>query len=1106
MKTLPLFVLTALCLGLGACKKTETPSHEQSADSRALTHSPNATDAAMNTPAQRIQPDANALKRAHEAAKDFTPGKLASDLQLSLWASDLLVADPIAIDIDEQGRVYFTRTHRQKHSEFDIRDHRDWEVGSLLLTSVEEKRKFLHEVLAPELSARNNWLRDLNNDGSHDWRDLRLEKEQVYRLEDSDGDGLADTSLLVAEDFHDEVTDVAGALLVEDGEMFVGVGPDMWRLQDSNTDGVMDRKLSMAHGFGIHIGYSGHGMSGAEMGPDGRIYWGIGDIGFHGKGNDPEGKIYNYSDRGVVVRSNPDGTDFEVFAMGVRNTHEFAFDAWGNLISVDNDGDHPGESERIVYLTEGSDSGWRINWQFGKYRDPVNNNYKVWMDEGMYVPFFHGQPAHITPAIANYVNGPTGMVYNPGTALSEKWQNSFFVVEFIGDPTRSGVHAFNLEPKGAGFSLANTEQVLGGVLATGLEFGNDGALYVADWVEGWKTNNAGRIWKLDTLEEKNREPVAAILQTDFSKLDAQTLTTHLEHQDMRVRQKAQFALVKNIPDAAGVFSQTLKDSTQQFARIHAIWGLSQLARKDSAHAELLLPYLQDKDPEIRAQAARWLGDLRYKNAAQNIVPLLEDNYPRARFFAAEALGRMAHAEAVAQVITMLRHNNGEDRFLHHAGSLALARMQNASALAQLANDDNEAVRLAAVVALRRMGDAGVAIFLNDSSDWVVAETARAIHDDASIPEALDELGTFLNTYSGNSEAVLRRAISANLRLATEKSLQNLLSFISNESALTAMREEAIAALSTWEQPSIFDRVDGKYRGHLERDASLVRERSRDQLMNLLEHSQMALRETSAKALGNLQIVSARAALLTAMQKDVTPQVRVAALQAITQLPNTQLADVLTLALEDQSSTVRASALDLLDKSNLDAAFIASLLSNVMNKGEHGEKQAAFTTLARLDIQHSRPVFNQALEQLANRSLSEEIVLDLVEAVKKTADQELNSTLNSALDSWAQSPLQKQFPGLLAGGDPEAGHRLFFWSQSASCLKCHSLKAEEVKAGPNLGNIASVLSKEEILQALVEPSARIAPGFGQQPSSMPSMSYFLTDREIRDIVSYLHTLK
>ena len=79
---------------------------------------------------------------------------------------------------------------------------------------------------------------------------------------------------------------------------------------------------------------------------------------------------WEHPNSGVIVRSNPDGSDFEVFAYGNRNTHEFVFDEYGNLISEDNDGDHAGESERIVYIVNGSDTGWRTNWQFGKYRAP----------------------------------------------------------------------------------------------------------------------------------------------------------------------------------------------------------------------------------------------------------------------------------------------------------------------------------------------------------------------------------------------------------------------------------------------------------------------------------------------------------------------------------------------------------------------------------------------------------------------------------------------------------------------------------------------------------------------------------------------------------------
>src|SRR5699024_8419298 len=110
--------------------------------------------------------------------------------------------------------------NRQKNSEFDIRGHQDWEIPSIRLETVEDKRAFLREVLAPENSDKNQWLTDVNGDGSHDWRDQTVEKEHVYRVEDTDGDGVADLSQLVVEDFHDEVTDIAGAILFHENELF----------------------------------------------------------------------------------------------------------------------------------------------------------------------------------------------------------------------------------------------------------------------------------------------------------------------------------------------------------------------------------------------------------------------------------------------------------------------------------------------------------------------------------------------------------------------------------------------------------------------------------------------------------------------------------------------------------------------------------------------------------------------------------------------------------------------------------------------------------------------------------------------------------------------
>ncbi|UJH90423.1 HEAT repeat domain-containing protein [Antarcticibacterium sp. 1MA-6-2] len=747
-----------------------------------------------------------------EMAKGIESGitpELAEGLSLRLWGVDSLVADPISIDIDDQGLLFYTRTNRQKNSEFDIRAHQDWETQSIQLQTVEDKRNFLYKVLSPENSSKNEWLADLNEDGSRDWRDMTVEKEHVYRLEDSNNDGVADRSQLMVEDFNSEVTDVAGAILFHEGDLFVGVAPDLWRIKDPNGDGIADEKTSISHGYGVHVGFGGHGMSGLEMGPDGKLYWGIGDIGFNGKG--PDGKEWKYPNRGVIVRANPDGSDFEVFAMGVRNTHEFVFDEYGNLISVDNDGDHPGEKERLVYIVNGSDSGWRINWQFGKYRDPDNNTYKVWMDEEMYKPRFEGQAAYITPAIANYVSGPTGMLYNPGTALGEKYKNTFLVGEFVGNPAQSGIHSFKLKPKGASFELGESEMILKGILATGMDFGPDGALYFGDWIDGWDTKNHGRIWKVDTEAEAasaHRQLTQKLLSEDFSSRKSGELGELLKNPDMRVRQKAQFELAKRGLAGAEVFQQSIKQRDDQLARVHGIWGIAQLARGEGEHGKILLPLLKDSDPEIRAQAAKWLGDIRYAEAAPSLLPLLKDDNSRTRFFAAEALGRIAYQPATQPLIDLLEENNDEDAYIRHAASLALARIGKATPIVALANHPSAAVRMGAVLTLRRLNHPGIANFLNDENEYIVTEAARAINDDYSIEEALPALGNALMTTPFTNEPLLRRAINANLRVGRAGAMKNLISFSLREDKPIAMRAEAIKALSTWAKPSVLDRVDG----------------------------------------------------------------------------------------------------------------------------------------------------------------------------------------------------------------------------------------------------------------------------------------------------------
>ncbi|GAA0879696.1 c-type cytochrome [Algoriphagus jejuensis] len=1089
--------------------------------------------------------------QAEAATKSVSPA-LAEGLKLEVWAVDSLVKDPIGIHVNDKGEVFYTRSPRRNNSEFDIRGHQSWEIRSIAIQSIEDKRAFLHSELSPERSSENEWLLDMNGDGSHDWKDMTVEANEVIKLRDTDGDGMADWSQIQVQDFNDDVTDVAGGILTTEDGMYVAAGPDMWRLIDKNGDGIMDEKTSMSHGYGVHIGFGGHGMSGVEMGPDGRIYWGVGDIGFNGKSAD--GTEWKYPNRGVIARANPDGSDFEVFAMGVRNTHEFVFDNYNNLISEDNDGDHAGEKERLVYLTNGSDTGWRINWQFGKYRDPDNNTYKVWMDEKMFLPRWEGQAAYITPCIQNYVSGPTGMVFNPGAGLGERWKDHFLLVEFVGSAASSGLHAFQLQPKGASFEMTKTEKIIGGFLPTGIDFGPDGALYMGDFVHGWDDKNYGRIWKLTDETAAGwalQAQTKAEIEADYKQLTEDELKTKLYFEDQRIRRKAQFELAKRGNDGAEIFQAVINDKSNQLARIHAIVGLSQLARMDDMkYADAIVPLLKDADSEIKAQAAKWLGDIRYGKAGTDLLAGLKDENARVRFFSAEALGRTSNANAVEPLIALLEANDDEDAYIRHAATLALSRIGQVEPIAALSTHSSKAVRMGAVIALRRLESPELAKFLNDSDEYVVTEAARAIHDDFSVPAALPALGAILNSTPFQNEPLIRRAISANQRVGKAENLDQLVTYLGKTSSPEVLRQEAVATIGTWAKPSLVDRVDGRYRGEVTRDAATIKEQVKGVLIAQTNAKEENIRLESVKAIGKLNITDAADILMAKLKSDPSDQVKVQALNSIVAMNAPNLSAAITEAMNNNSQSLRVAGLGLLAQTSLANDQKVALLTDIIQKRTNPEKQTALLTLGSLEGSKDLPVWKNILADFEAGKLPDATWIELEEAITATGSPELQGQFNALLDTKAGGENWKKYAGALAEGNVRLGRRTFFENQTAQCIRCHAYDDMGGNAGPALDRIGATLSREELLIALVEPSKRLAPGFGfitvelnsgdkvagtmmsedassmtvkvgtdeqviskkdikssqMGASSMPPMGELLSKREIRDLVSYLSTLR
>ncbi|MDO3386755.1 HEAT repeat domain-containing protein [Gilvimarinus sp. SDUM040013] len=1131
----------AMCIALTACAK-----QEESADQKVANQQPASPAEATLAPKVKQVSDSEAAKQAKRITSQ-TSLELADGINMQIWASEKLLADPVALSMDYDGNAWVAITHRSNNSEFDIRPYPHWLTPSQAMTSVEDRRAFLKDYFGADKNLTKEDVPDRNKDGVHDWQDLAVVKEEVLKISDTTGNGTANKAETFLEDFNSEVTDVLGGIYYhnEIDELFLGVAPHAWRVKDSNGDGVADDKQQLSDGFGVHIGFSGHGMSGVTLGPDGRIYYGIGDIGANITDND--GNQYEYPNRGVVVRSELDGSNFEIFAHGVRNTHEFVFDKYGNLITVDNDGDHPGEYERLVYLVDGSDSGWRINWQFGKYTDPKNNDYKVWMDEEFYKPRFDNQAAHILPPVAPYHAGPTGMVYHPGTGLSERWKDHFFVVEYTGSGPRSGINAFTLKPNGASFELNTDEKFMRGVQSTGLDIGPDGALYTSDWIEGWGRNGKGRIWKIDAdgSNQVQRDETKALLQADLTQKSVPELVGLMGHVDMRVRSRAQFELVNRGEQSALAGALASED---QMVRIHAIWGIGQFARKDSAAAKPLLAILEADDPEIRAQAARTIGDAKYSEAIDALVGNLQHANARVRFFATEALGRIANDKATAPIIDMLLANNDEDVYLRQAGAIALARIGNESALANLADHESEALRVAAVVALRRLASPELARFLEDSSQFVVTNAARAINDDLFVQAALPALAELLGATPFQNEELIRRVINANAFVAGQAEAERLAQYASDVSAPAALRAEALSALTFWESPSVFDRVSGRYRGERTGDSNVARSALGDIYVALLNDDSAEVRVAAVNALGNLRFADASERLVAVVQDDVAAEVRLGALNNLHKIGYEDMQAVVYGALNDKAQDVRMAALAIVPDLDIAIDTKVDMHTILLAEGTVGEKQAAYKSLSNIKAPEAYQVLAAELNKLKAGDIVPAVKLELVNAAEAAAQPELTQLLAEYEAAKDQSDPIAKYAEALEGGDASNGFGIFSYNSTAQCVRCHIIGPRGSKVGPELTDIGSKLTREQLLESMVAPGARIAPGYGRttvtlqdgssvdglfeaesettitvktndgqsreiaradiaeqsySPSGMPPMGLLLDKGQLRDLVEYLH---
>ena len=484
------------------------------------------------------------------------------------------------------------------------------DVGSLIAMAFNE----FGQILASQEGGPLLMLYDSNKDGTHD--KVRICCTQVFSCQG--------------------ILPVSGRVyVVGDGP----VGTAVYELQDGNHDGDFESAKALVRFEGPP---GEHGPHGLVLGPDGMLYVSIGN---HTKITQPyalssphqnyyEGEIVpaRYEDPrghardikapgGGVLRIDLDGRKVELFAGGLRNAYDLAFNKDGDLFTHDSDmesdiGTPWHRPTRLISLVPGGEYGWRSGW--AKWPDYL---------------------ADTLPAVTETERGsPTGNVFYDHWAYPAKYRN----VMFSCDWAQGQIRAFRFDRRGAGYAATNELFLEGNPLnVTDIDVGPDGWLYFCTGGRGTSGNIYRVVWT-EEISPEQRELGDGVLrairqpqtQTAWGRQAVSVLRRDLDRiWSQQIR--GFVADVKNPPAE----------------RAHAL-QLMHLVGPPPADVELR-ELSMDSEPLVRAKAAYLMGMIGNQMTSKRLAEMLSDHTAFVRRQAAEALARKETQVAVEATLGML---------------------------------------------------------------------------------------------------------------------------------------------------------------------------------------------------------------------------------------------------------------------------------------------------------------------------------------------------------------------------------------------------------------------------------------------------------------------
>ncbi len=873
-------------------------------------------------------------------------------IEVQLFASEPMITNPAAIDIDSHGRVWVA----------EIRHYR---------------------------------------------RGPQKPSDSIKVLEDTDGDGRADRVHVFATGLLAPMS-----ICVAGHRVYVATSPDLWVFEDRNGDLRADgppRKLLT--GFG---GYNhDHGAHSLVLGPDHKWWMAHGDKGFRVRGTD--GSLIQYR-WGAIIRGELDGSQLELVAVNFRNPYEVALDSFGHPWCSDNDNDG-NFSVRICWILPGGNYGWygqppfRLD-QKDRLLPPGTPFRQAW--------HFRGHvPGHVPGTLVTGFGSPCGMCVYEGEAFPEPWQGGLWHADAGPRVVRVYVH----RPQRFGMQ-ASVRNVL---TSTDPYFrpvdvcvAPDGSVFVADWYDSVVGGHAytdpgrGRIFRLVPKGKKlHRLCSPGPYRTVQQALQA------LKSPNLATQFLAREALLQLAPQSIAPLAQLAREG-RDVHRARALWVLGRLGTQGH---KVVVEHLQDPDERFRALAVRILAREETKHE-KLILAQAHDPSPLVRREVLLALPRLRSPEATRTLVELAQSYQGQDRYLLECLLIA-AQGREKELYYALAQTPQKLLERYELLWALRPKEAPNLLRSLKPQELDAGKLDRVVwfctFDDSP---ALAQLVLQLLQHPGTPTELKRRLLKrleVKLEgpwqwLRQDKTLGRTLAQLMKSPLLALEAVEVIRALGlrSWAVELV----------RMAQDAKLP----------------PALRRRGVEVLAQLQGSDASPTLVRwALGQD--PLLRQAALEALARLQETR------------------ALRRLLREPSLKAEEAARIVQALMRT-----PGGALALLRLLRQGELPPELRRRVLELAARHPDANIRVLYGEYLPPELRR---GKLGPRID-----PQQI----LALRGDPQRGRRIFFESSAAQCQKCHRVHGQGGTLGPNLSQIGRKYDRRALLQAILNPSAAIAPEY------------------------------